>query len=551
MSKVTIRPPYGGRCPPVILTVLGLCGGLGLFIFGMQFLSDALQRASGQRFRQLLERLTGTLPKGLLVGAAVTAVIQSSSATTVMIVGLVNAGLMSLKQAVGVTLGANIGTTVTAQIVAFKLSDYALPAVGVGFGLSFFGRRRLPKRAGEVLFGLGLLFLGLKTMSQFLVPLVREPWASTMITGFADKPVLGVLAGAALTALVQSSSATTGLFIALAAEGALDLGAAVPLVFGANIGTCVTAILASIGTSLSAKRAAAIHLLIKIIGVLVVLPFIRQFDIIVERLGDDVPRQIANAHTLFNMLTSLIILPFTAFIVRLASWILPGESEVFERGPRYIDHRFLGTPAMAVAQARKEAHRMGEFVRHNLRVVFEGIMAGDPSVNAQMIANEQVINELERAITDYLAALSVQKISEELSKDVADLILAVKDLERVGDHAENLARLAVEKAEGGIAFSPDAIAELQAMFAVVDQAMGGALHVLRTGAEDPDIPVAGLENQLDEMEKHLRLTHIRRLTERICTPAAGIIFLDVASHFERIGDHAASVGRLMSARPAG
>jgi phosphate:Na+ symporter len=231
--------------------------------------------------------------------------------------------------------------------------------------------------------------------------------------------------------------------------------------------------------------------------------------------------------------------------------VLPGEVEIFERGPRYLDHRFLVTPAMAVAQARKETHRMGEFVRHNLRVVFEGILTGDASVNASMAANERVINELEGAITDYLAALSVQKTSEEISKDVADLILAVKDLERVGDHAENLARLAAEKAEGGITFSPDAVAELQTMYNIVDQAMSGALQVISTGREDPDNPVSGLENQLDEMEKHLRQTHIRRLTERVCTPAAGIIFLDVASHFERIGDHAASVGRLASIKTAG
>lgn len=535
----------------MVLTVLGLCGGLGLFIFGMQYLSDALQRASGQRFRQLLERLTGTLPKGLVVGAAVTAVIQSSSATTVMIVGLVNAGLLSLKQAVGVTLGANIGTTITAQLVAFKLTDYALAAIGVGFALTFFTRRRTTKRSGEVIFGLGLLFLGLKIMSQFLAPLISEPWAARMITAFADNPLLGVLVGAALTAIVQSSSATTGLFIALAAQGALDLGAAVPLVFGANIGTCVTAILASIGTSLGAKRAAAIHLLIKIIGVLVVLPFIRQFDLIVAQFGHDVPRQIANAHTIFNLFTSVLVLPFAGLVVRLATWLLPGEVETFERGPRYIDHRFLVNPAMAVTQARKETHRMGEFVRHNLRVVFDGILTGDASVNARMTANEQVINELERAITDYLAVLSVQKTSEEISKDVANLILAVKDLERVGDHAENLSRLAVEKAEGGITFSADAVAELQTMYGIVDQAMSGALQVLSTGQEDPHNPVSGLENQLDEMEKHLRLTHIRRLTERVCTPAAGIIFLDVASHFERIGDHAASVGRLASSTRAG
>jgi phosphate:Na+ symporter len=355
---------------------------------------------------------------------------------------------------------------------------------------------------------------------------------------------LGVLAGAVITGVVQSSSATTGLFIALAAEGALSLKAAVPLVFGANIGTCVTAIIASIGTSLAARRAAACHLLVKIIGVLVVLPFVGPFDRVVASLGADLPRQIANAHTLFNVLTTAIVIPLSGVVIRLAYWILPGEMEQFDRDTKYIDPRFLITPGLAINQARKEAHRMAEFVRVNLAVVYGGIKTNDSSVNSKMASNEQIINELERAITDYLAALSAQELSDEESRTISNLILAVKDIERVGDHAESLARLAAEKAEEDVAFSPQATEELDQMYSVVERAMAGALTVLAEGHEEATLPVAGLEDRLDRMEKELRRAHIRRLNERICTPAAGIFFLDVASHFERIGDHAASIARL-------
>ena len=535
----------------MVKTLLGLFGGLGLFIYGMQLLSDALQRAAGDRFRKLLERLTGTVPKGVMVGVIVTSVVQSSSATAVMVVGLVNAGLMTLIQAVGVIFGANIGTTITAQLVAFKLTDVALPAIGLGFALSFFAKRRPLKRIGEVLLGFGMLFLGMKLMSGYLSPIISEPWAENLLTQFATNPLLGVAVGATLTVIVQSSSATTGLIIALAAEGALDLYAAVPLVLGANIGTTVTALLAAIGSSLMARRAAVVHLLFNVIGVFFLLPFLRYFDLFIDYLGGNVPRQIANAHTLFNVAVTLLLLPFAAKLAQLATWVVPGTVETFNPGPRYLDTRFLNTPALAIGQARKEAKRMAEYVLQSLQMVFEGIMKDDSSVNADMIANEQVINGLERAITDYLTELSAHELSETDSRRVANLILAAKDLERVGDHGESLSRLAVEKDENSVAFSKQAQAELRSMFEVVKQAMQGAIYIIATGEEDPAMAVHGLENDLDIMEQRLREAHIKRLKEGSCTPAAGIIFLDVASHFERIGDHAANLGRLMDWRDEG
>jgi len=530
----------------MVKAVLSLYGGLGLFIFGMQLLSEAMQRAAGDKLRLMLERLTGTLPKGILMGAAVTALVQSSSATTVITVGLVNAGLLNLMQAVGVIFGANIGTTITAQLVAFKLTDLALPAIGIGLTLQMFARKSQVKRYGEILIGLGLIFLGMKVMAEYLSPMIQEPWAQGLITTFSTKPLVGVLVGAALTALVQSSSATTGLVIALATDGSLDLVAAVPLVLGANIGTCITALLASVGSSLMARRAAVVHLLFNTVGVLFILPFLALFDSFVMHLGNDVPRQIANAHTVFNLSVGIILIPLARWLAHLATLLVPGKVDVFTPGPRFIDSRFLSTPTLAISQARKEAYRMGRYVLDSLRMVFEGVMRSDAQVNDDMISNEQVINGLERAITDYLAALSVRELSASDSRRVANLLLAVKDLERVGDHAESLSRLAAERAEDEVAFSERADAELRAMFDVVEQAMEGALHVMETGREDPGLLVHGLENELDVMEQYLRESHIKRLGDRTCTPAAGIIFLDIASHFERIGDHAANIGRLMS-----
>lgn len=528
--------------------LLGMYGGLGLFIFGMQYLSDALQRAAGDRFRQLLERLAGSPLRGVAAGAAVTALIQSSSATTVMVIGLVNAGLMTLRQAAGVIFGANVGTTITAQVVASRLTDYALPAIGLGFTFSFFGRRRGTKRFGNVVLGLGLLFLGMKLMSGYLSPMAGEPWAARLIAALATNPLLGVLAGGALTAVIQSSSATTGLLIALSTEGAIDLRAALPLVLGANIGTCVTCLLASIGASLMARRAAVIHLLFNVCGVLLVFPFLGPLAGLVGRLGADIPRQIANAHTLFNVLVTAAMLPAIGLLVRLSTVVVRGEVEVFYPGPRFIDRRFLDTPAMAITQARREAHRMAEFVSDNLRVVFQGILAGDAAVNRRMAENERVINDLERAITDYLTSLSGRRLREEERRSVSNLILAVKDIERVGDHAESLAELAEECADAGAVFSPEAVAEIRGMFAVVDRVMEGALEVLASGDTHAQEAVSGLENELDLLEQQLRQTHIRRLTEGVCSPAAGIIFLDVASHFERIGDHAASIANLAKQR---
>ncbi len=468
-----------------------------------------------------------------------------------MVVGLVNTGLMTLIQAVGVTFGANIGTTITGQLVAFRLTDAALPMIGLGFTLSFFGKRRVPKRIGEVLLGLGMIFLGMKLMAQYLTPVVRQPWAAEVLTRFSRQPLLGVLAGAILTGIVQSSSATTGMIIAMAGDGAIDLAAAMPLILGANVGTCVTALLASIGSSVMARRAAVVHLLFNVIGVVLFLPFVGGFEAVVRNLGSDVTRQIANAHTAFNITTTLALLPLAGLLTRLASVVVRGRVETVPAGPRSLDVRFLNTPALAISQARKEAINMAGYVLESVAMVFEGVLKNDAAATSHVLPREQVTNNYERAITDYLTALSAQELAEEDSRRVANVLLAVKDLERIGDHAENLARLATEKAEDSVHFSAQAEDEIRTMYGLVERAMETAQAALESGGPGPAEALAGFEDELDTMETTLRDAHIRRLTEHACSPAAGIIFLDVASHFERIGDHAANIGRLMGTEALG
>jgi phosphate:Na+ symporter len=431
-------------------------------------------------------------------------------------------------------------------MVAFSLTKYALPAIGLGFTLSFFGRRKVVKLVGEILLGVGLLFLGLKIMSDFLGPIAKLPKVHDMITAFAATPILGVLAGAVLTGIVQSSSATTGLFIALGAEGALTLEAAVPLVLGANIGTCVTALLASIGTSVMARRSAVVHLMFNVCGVTLMFLLLNPFIAVVSGLGANLPRQIANAHTLFNVTVTLIMIPLAGQLVRLATWIVKGsDKESFDPGPRFIDKHFLETPTIALIQTQKEAHRMAEFVQGSLRMVFEGILANDATVDSKMASSERMINDLDRAITDYLTQLARRELGGDESQRLSGLLLAVADIERIADHAESLARLAAEKAEAAVVFSPEATNEIRAMFQIADSAVSRTVATLSQETQSRAAAIVP-DDELSGMERRLRQAHIGRLTDGTCTPPAGILFLDVASHLTRIGDHAANAARLVT-----
>jgi len=521
--------------------LFGLLGGLGMFIYGVQIMGRGLQRAAGDRLRRLLEILTTNPVMGVVVGAAVTALIQSSSATTVMVVGFVNAGLMNLSQAAGVIMGANIGTTVTAQLIAFRLTEAALPAIAVGAAVWLFGRRRLHRYIGEVLLGFGLLFLGMQTMSGAMAPLREMEGFRNAIMAFGRNPLVGVLVGMAMTVLVQSSSATIGILQAVASQGLLGINVALPVLFGDNIGTTVTALLSSVGTSVTARRAAVIHLIFNVVGTVIFLVLLPLVLPIVTATSSDAVRQIANAHTIFNVTNAAVQLPFIYLLTRVASRLVPGEVVTLEHGPKYIDRRFLENPSIALGQVTRELLRMGDLARDIVSESVEAFFTGDTKHIKSALNKEEVVNELEREITGYLVTLSRRSLTDEQSRKLNLLISVTNDIERVGDHGTNVAELAEYKIEHGLPFSEQAMSDLRYMYEKVHDVYTQALEALRTESRQLSLIIIQEEDLVDRIEKDLRRAHIKRLNEGQCFPGSGVVFLDIISNFERIGDHASSI----------
>lgn len=518
-----------------------LFGGLGLFIYGMKIMGEGLEKAAGDRLKYLLELLTRNRLIGVLVGAVVTAIIQSSSATTVMVVGLVNAGIMDLPQAIGVIMGANIGTTMTAQLIAFKLTDIALPAIGLGTLIITFGRNKTQRYIGQVVLGFGLLFFGMQTMETALKPLAKMPEFVNFVANFSKTPLLGVLAGFLTTGLVQSSSATIGILQALASQGIVDISIALPILFGDNIGTCVTALLSSIGTNITARRAAVFHLTFNVIGTIIFLFILPWVQIIVTLASSDPVRQIANAHTFFNITNTIIQLPFAFLLAKLVTTLIPGQPDIIERGLKYIDDRLLETPSIAFTQVKKEIARMGnlslEILRDSINVFHDYSEQRDKLVKEK----ETVINDLAGEITRYLAMLSRTPLSDDEYNSITDLVSTVNDMERVGDHAINILELAEYKNEHQLPFSNIAIKELTEMSSKVqetfDLAVYSFLHWDKPSAEK----IVKHEEEIDMMEEKLRLNHIKRLNEGSCNPSSGVVFLDLLTNLERVGDHSFNI----------
>ncbi|SHM82882.1 phosphate:Na+ symporter [Caldanaerovirga acetigignens] len=520
---------------------LTLLGGLGLFIYGMKLMGEGLERAAGDRLRVILEYFTRNRFIGVLTGTLVTALVQSSSATTVMVVGLVNARIMDLMQASGVIMGANIGTTITAQLIAFKLTKLALPAIGLGTAIHLFSRNKRQKFLGQVILGFGLLFYGMQTMEIALKPLSKMPEFVKFMTNFSKTPILGVLAGFITTGIIQSSSATIGILQALAAQGIVDISIALPILFGDNIGTCVTALLSSIGTNVTAKRAAFIHLLFNIIGTIIFLLILPIFIIFIVHTSLDPVRQIANAHTFFNVANTAIQLPFAALLVKIATYLIPGKIEIIEKGTKYIDERFLETPVFALTQARKEIARMGELALKNLQEAIKLFMNFSENETKVLREREVVINDLAREITRYVSLLSQKPLSSEESKAIADMINAVNDMERVGDHDVNILELAEYKDEHKLPFTDEAIKELLEMASLVEESFSYAINAFQDFDSKLAATVVQNEDKIDSMDRKLRENHIRRLNEGKCNPSSGVIYLDLISNLERIGDHAFNV----------
>ena len=523
--------------------VFSVVGGLGLFIYGIHLMGEGLQNAAGDRLRRLLKALTKNTFSGTLLGAGITAIIQSSSATTVMVVGFVNAGLMTLTQAIGVIFGANIGTTITAQIIAFKLTAVALPAIAIGACLYLFSPKRFWKFFGLFCLGFGILFLGLKIMTSMIKPFAGDPVIQNIFVQFSENPFLGILIGAGVTALFQSSSVTTGMIITLASIGLFDLQAAIPLIFGCNIGTCVTAILASLGTTISAKRAALAHVLFNIMITLLFLPTLPFYYKIIATTSGDIARQVANAHTLFNIVGTLVLVPFASIYAKVVTRVLPGKDTIIDNQPQFLEKHLLYTPLVAFDASIKEVVRMTELARGMMSDTMKGFLKEDVKALSLVPKKEEALDHLQEAVTNYLMELMQKEISPTLANKIPSLLHSVNDIERMGDHCENIMELAERKMSSGFPFSKQAEKEIEEMFFLVDNMAQATISSLDNDSIEDAKKVLDLEKKVDKFTQKLRENHINRLSDGQCKVLSGIVFLDLISNFEKIADHLTNVAQ--------
>jgi len=527
----------------------------------MHLMSDALQRIAGSKLRRILEKLTTNRVVAAMAGTAITAIIQSSSATTVMTVGLVNAGLMSVQQALGIVLGANIGTTVTAQIIAFKLADVALPLVGVGMFMKILSKREKVRYWGDFLLGFGLLFFGMLVMQEGIMPLRDAPWVTDIFVQFSRIPVLGVLVGAVMTMIFQSSSATVGLVIALASTGMVDFPGAAALVLGDNIGTTITANLAAIGTSVSAKRVARAHFLFNLFGVCIVLaifPYFVQFvDLITP--GDPmqvtaagvVPyaaRHVANLHTLFNVTNCLLFLPFLGALGRVASFITPGEEKPKVFRLETLAPTIFETPSFALDEARQELDYMGGEVFKMLSVAEMPLLENKETEKSleEIKKTEDIVDSLQKEINTYLAELSRNSITEKQSREVFSMLQIVSNLERIGDHCESIGKLCKRRNEFNLDFSEEGRKELSLIYHHTKMFLKTVVDAITDTPGDLMEQVQGFEPRLNAMRREMRINHMDRLKTYKCDADAGLIFIDLLTSFEKIGDHAYNIAESLS-----
>ena len=529
-------------------TILTMAGGLGLFLFGMELMSDSIEKVAGARLRRILEIFTTNRFMGMIVGIIFTGIIQSSSACTVMVVSFVNSGLMNLYQAAGVILGANIGTTITSQLVSFNLSKIAPLILLVGVVVMMFTKKEKVRKVAEVVVGFGILFVGLSTMSQAMANMKNEPQVVNLLMSLKN-PFLATLMGFALTAIIQSSSVTVSIVLLLANQDLLPLPITLYIILGCNIGACATAMLASMTGKKDAKRAALIHLLFNIIGTVII--YIALFvagDQIVElikSISADNGRFVANAHTLIKIAQVIMLFPFTGWLVKMTYLIVPGEDQkVGYRESyqlKYIGDKVVFNPATAVVEVVKELERMASLAEENLNRAMNALITLDEEDIAEVYEVEKNINFLNHAITDYLVKINQTTLPIEDLNSLGALFHVVNDIERIGDHAENVADAARQRKEEGISISKEAQKELGDMLEMVNKIIRYAVEMFAKSDETHMQEVVTLENQVDEKERELQKKHVERLTKGECSPEAGMIFSDVVSGLERVADHATNI----------
>lgn len=520
----------------------GIFGGLGLFLYGMKLMSDGLENIAGEKLKSILEKITSNKIMGVLVGTIVTAIIQSSSAITVMVVSFVNAGLMTLGQATGVILGSNIGTTITAQMVSLKLEVIAPIFIGIGAIVIVVTKNKRVKDLAYIALGFGVLFMGMGLMSSSLKPVSELAIFNKFILLVGKNSILGVLIGILITAILQSSSATTGILVALAVSGNLDMSVAFPIILGCNIGTCITAILAGLTANRIAKKAALLHLFFNIFGTILFLPFSDKVVMIVQYLTpDNVARQVANAHTIFNVVITIFILPISKYFVKLVNKILPDDGRRQVCGAIYLDKKLLETPIVASTQVVKETIRMAEIARNNFQLAMQSFFYGNDEDIKNVYENENIINMLEKEITEYLIALSQHNLPEENAELVSEVYHTINDIERIGDHAENIVELAINKINNNIQLSDEALKEVEEISKATLESVDIAIRCFKKRESNDEIIVNEIEDRIDILEKNFRNNNIMRLNSRQCYANAGVMFFDLLSNLERIGDHANNI----------
>ena len=527
--------------------ILGLMGGLGLFLYGMRLMSDSLEQAAGARMRAILEFFTKTPLRGILVGTLFTAVIQSSSACTVMVVSFVNSGLMDLYQAAGVIMGANIGTTVTSQLISFNLSALAPAIVMAGIIQVMISKKVKVQRVGEVLLGFGILFMGLNTMSSSMAVLRESPQV-VEIMGSLNGHFAALIVGLVVTAVLQSSSATVGIVLLLANQGLLDMRICFFIILGCNIGACVSALLAGLNGKRDAKRAAMIHLLFNILGTIIMyvaltvaLEPITHFIEFVS--GSNPGREVANAHTLIKIVEVLILAPFIKQIVKMTGWVVRGKEETEEEGfhLQYIGEKSVYSPTTAVFDAIREMERMGHMAISNLERAMNALVTLDEQEIEQVYQVERQIDYLNHEITSYLVKVNGTTLPADDAKSIGGLFHVVNDIERIGDHAENIADAAEARLKQNIGFSESAKRELSSMLDMVIKITTYALDMFSSNNQEHMQEILDLEDQVDETERELQESHIQRLTRGECTASAGMMFSDIISGLERVSDHATNI----------
>ncbi len=542
--------------------IFGTVGGLGLFLFGMVLMSEGLKKIAGQKLKKILESMTSTPIKAFLVGAGITAVIQASGATTVMSIGLVNAGMLTLRQAIGVIIGANVGTTATAWIVSVSglsldITLYSLPIVGVGFLLYIGGRTRKWKSAGEIMLGFGILFLGIGFMKDAFAPLSDSPRVHELFVALGGKPLLAILVGIVVTILLQSSSAFIGIVQLLAMQGAFGnnwetaLNISIPFILGSNIGTTITAQIAAIQANRNSKRAAWAHTMFNVLGSVIAYPFayFGWYRLFVQKISpwelgpSTIAMEIAIAHSMFNIVNSGIFLSLIGLLEKTVIKIVPLRPSEVAMAPVVLEKHLLDTPEIAIEQAKREIVRMAKTAKRAFRQSIDGIMEDDGKKLGSVGEIEDFIDSLQYEITSYLSALSGRSLSDGISVKLPVLLHAVNDLERIGDHAVNIVEIAQRKIDQKISFSDQAMAEAEKLRKTADQMFDDVIAALENGDIRAAKAALAIERQINKAQVDFRRSHVQRMSEGACTPETGLIFIDLVDNVEKIGDHLTNIAQ--------